>query len=165
MFSPKLLKDAENLLHKARTAGVMFATAESCTGGLVSALLTEIPGSSDVFDRGFATYSNEAKSELLGIPARVITASGAVSTEVARRMADEALLRSNADLAVSITGVAGPGGTPHKPAGLVHFGLASRNTPTRTEVRRFGDRGRGNVRLASVETALGLLAEGVDLFS
>lgn len=164
MFSPKLLKDAETLLHRARTAGVMVATAESCTGGLVSALLTEIPGSSDVFDRGFATYSNEAKTELLGIPARVITASGAVSAEVARRMADEALLRSNADLAVSVTGVAGPGGTPHKPAGLVHFGLASRTAPTRTEVRRFGDRGRGNVRLASVETALDLLAQGVDLF-
>lgn len=164
MFPTPLLKQAEKLLHDSRTAGIMIATAESCTGGLVSALLTEIPGSSDVLDRGFVTYSNEAKTEMLGIPSRVIAASGAVSTEVARRMADETLLRSNADLAVSITGIAGPGGSAHKPAGLVHFALASRNGPTRCEVRRFGDRGRDLVRQASLEYALGLLAEGVDLF-
>ncbi len=164
IFTHSLIDQAETLIARARTAGVMIATAESCTGGLVSALLTEIPGSSDVVDRGFVTYSNAAKTEMLGIPARVIAANGAVSVEVARRMAEEALLRSNADIAVSITGIAGPGGSDHKPAGLVHFGLACRDRPTRTEVSRFGDRGRDAVRLASVATALDLLAEGVDLF-
>lgn len=163
MFPSHLLKSAATLIDRARQAGVMVATAESCTGGLVSGLLTEVPGASDVLDRGFVTYANEAKSEMLGIPARVIAASGAVSAEVARRMADEALLRSNADIAVSITGVAGPGGTPHKPAGLVHFGLAVRNAPTRLVVRRFGDRGRGSVREASVQQAIALLSDGVDL--
>ena len=164
IFTHSLIDQAETLIDRARTAGVMLASAESCTGGLVSALLTEIPGSSDVVDRGFVTYSNAAKSEMLGIPARVIEANGAVSVEVARRMADEALLRSNADIAVSITGVAGPGGSEHKPAGLVHFALARRDGPTRTEVHRFGDRGRDAVRLASVATALDLLADGVDFF-
>ncbi|WP_291842468.1 nicotinamide-nucleotide amidohydrolase family protein [Maricaulis sp.] len=164
MFNHSLLEQAETLLDRARTAGVMIATAESCTGGLVAALMTEIPGSSDVVDRGFVTYSNAAKTEMLGVPARVIEANGAVSVEVARRMADEALLRSNADIAVSITGVAGPGGSEHKPAGLVHFALACRDKPTRTEIRRFGDRGREAVRLASVATALDLLADGVDFF-
>lgn len=164
IFTHSLIEQAETLIDRARTAGVMVASAESCTGGLVAALLTEIPGSSDVVDRGFVTYSNAAKTEMLGIPARVIEANGAVSGEVARRMADEALLRSNADIAVSITGIAGPGGSEHKPAGLVHFGLACRDRPTRTEVCRFGDRGRDAVRLASVATALDLLADGVDLF-
>ncbi|WP_300552384.1 nicotinamide-nucleotide amidohydrolase family protein [Maricaulis sp.] len=165
MFTPDLIERASDLLDRARTAGVMIATAESCTGGLVCALLTDIPGSSDVLDRGFVTYSNEAKSELLGIPARIINASGAVSSEVARRMAEEALLRSNADIAVSITGVAGPGGTARKPAGLVHFALAGRNGLVKSDVRRFGDRGRSAVRQASVYNALDLLSEGVDLFA
>ena len=165
IFPDTLLAQAEDLIADCRTAGIMIATAESCTGGLISALLTEIPGASDVFDRGFATYSNAAKTELLGIPERVITANGAVSAEVARRMAEEALLRSNADVAVSVTGVAGPGGTPHKPAGLVHFALAARNKPTRLEVCRFGDRGRNAVRMASVHTALDLLSDGVDFFA
>ena len=164
MFTHSLLEQAETLLDRARTAGVMVATAESCTGGLVAGLLTEIAGSSDVVDRGFVTYSNAAKTEMLGVPARIIDASGAVSAEVARRMADEALLRSNADIAVAITGVAGPGGSEQKPAGLVHFALAVRDQPTRTEIHRFGDRGRDAVRLASVATALDLLADGVDFF-
>ncbi|WP_300529812.1 CinA family protein [Maricaulis sp.] len=164
MFQPDLIDSATTLLDRARTAGVMFATAESCTGGMVCALLTEIPGSSDILDRGFVTYSNEAKAELLGIPMAIINANGAVSAEVARRMAQEALLRSNADIAVSITGVAGPGGSARKPAGLVHFGLAHRDGPVRTQVHRFGDRGRGEVRRQSVRTALGLLSQGVDFF-
>ena len=164
MFTHSLLEQAETLLDRARTAGVMVATAESCTGGLVAGLLTEIAGSSDVVDRGFVTYSNAAKTEMLGVPARIIDASGAVSAEVARRMADEALLRSNADIAVAITGVAGPGGSEQKPAGLVHFALAVRDQPTRTEIHRFGDRGRDAVRLASVATALDLLADGADFF-
>lgn len=164
IFPHSLLDQAETLLDRAHTAGVMIATAESCTGGLVSGLLTEIPGCSEVVDRGFVTYSNAAKTEMLGIPARIIEAHGAVSDEVARRMADEALLRSNADIAVSITGIAGPGGSDHKPAGLVYFALARRNGPTKTEVHRFGDRGRDAVRMASVATALDLLSEGVDFF-
>jgi len=165
IFPESLFQRSEALLEKARTAGVVIATAESCTGGLISALLTEVPGSSDVFDRGFVTYSYEAKTELLDIPANILQAHGAVSAEVAKRMAESTLLHSNADIAVSVTGVAGPGGIPHKPAGLVHFGLACRNYPTRLAVRRFGDRGRSNVRMATVETALELLFEGIDLFS
>jgi nicotinamide-nucleotide amidase len=163
MFSQALEDQAQLLIERASVAGVMIATAESCTGGLVSALLTEIPGASDVVDRSFITYSNAAKTEMLGIPAQVIAANGAVSAEIARRMAEGALLRANADIAVSITGVAGPGGTAHKPAGLVHFGLAVQDFGSRTIVRRFGDQGRGRVRVASVETALNLLGKGVDL--
>ena len=163
MLDDRLFDRAADLIDRCRTAGIMLASAESCTGGLVCALLTDIPGASDVVDRGFVTYSNEAKTELLGIPARIITANGAVSSEVARRMAEEALLRSNADLAVSITGIAGPGGSARKPAGLVYFGLAGRNGPTRVSVKRFGDRGRGAVRQAAVETALTLFCEGLDL--
>lgn len=165
MFDQELVTRADALLSRARTAGVMIATAESCTGGLVSALLTDIAGSSDVIDRTFVTYSNEAKTEMLAIPARVISANGAVSREVARRMAESALLKSNADIAVSITGIAGPGGSAHKPAGLVHFGLAARGQATVSRVERFGDRGRGEVRRNAVLTALGLLDQGVDLFS
>jgi len=165
MFDQELASRASHLLDRARTAGVMLSTAESCTGGLVSALLTDIAGSSDVVDRAFVTYSNEAKSEMLGIPARVITANGAVSREVASRMAQGALLKSNADLAVSITGIAGPGGSEHKPAGLVHFGLATRGRSVITRVHRYGDRGRGEVRRAAVITALDLLDQGVDFFS
>jgi len=165
IFPEGVYQTATDLIDRARTAGVMIATAESCTGGLISALMTEVPGSSDVFDRGFVTYSYEAKTELLGIPTPILQAHGAVSAEVAKRMAEETLQRSNADIAVSVTGVAGPGGIPHKPAGLVHFGLASRNHPTKLMVKRFGDRGRSNVRMATVETALELLFEGVDLFS
>lgn len=164
IFNHSLIDQAETLLDRARTAGVMITTAESCTGGLVSALLTEIPGASDVVDRGFVTYSNAAKTEMLGVPARLIESHGAVSDAVARSMAEEALLRSNADIAVSVTGVAGPGGSERKPAGLVHFALARRDGPTLAEVHRFGDRGRDAVRLASVATALDLLAQGVDFF-
>jgi nicotinamide-nucleotide amidase len=164
MFPPALTRQAQELVDYARTTGVMMTTAESCTGGLISALITEIPGSSDVFDRGFVTYSYEAKTELLGVPKNIIQAHGAVSAEVAKRMAEGALLRSNGDIAVSVTGVAGPGGIPHKPAGLVHFALAARGTPTRLMVRRFGDRGRSNVRIATVETAMGLLSDAIHLY-
>lgn len=163
MFPAQLTQKAEDFLENARTAGVMASMAESCTGGLLCGILTGIAGASDVIERGFVTYSNEAKSELLGIPARIIAASGAVSMEVARRMADQCLLKSNADIAVSITGIAGPGSSSHKPAGLVYFGLAVRDHPTRTVCKRFGDRGRDEVRLAAIDTALNLLSEGVDL--
>ena len=163
IFSEQLTLPASALLDRARDAGLLIATAESCTGGLISAALTEIPGSSDVFERGFVTYSNAAKTEMLGVDPRMIEAAGAVSHEVAQAMAQGALLKSNADIAVSVTGVAGPGGSARKPAGLVHFGLARRGGGVSAIVRRFGDRGRGEVRLTSALTALDLLDQGVDL--
>jgi nicotinamide-nucleotide amidase len=153
---------AAALLQACRERGWMLATAESCTGGLVAALLTEVPGSSDVVERGFVTYSNEAKAEMLGVPADLIAAHGAVSEAVARAMAEGALAHSRADVAVSITGVAGPaGGSPAKPVGLVHFGLAVRGRTTVHRERRYGDLGRAEVRAKAVEDALGLLEGAV----
>jgi nicotinamide-nucleotide amidase len=149
---------ATALLQACRARGWMVATAESCTGGLVAALLTEIPGSSDVVERGFVTYSNEAKSEMLGVSAAVIAGQGAVSQPVARAMAEGALAHSRAQVAVSITGIAGPGGgSAAKPVGLVHFGLAVRDRPTEHLERRYGDLGRVQVRARAVEDALALL--------
>jgi nicotinamide-nucleotide amidase len=157
MFSPELLARADALLAKARAKGLKIVTAESCTGGLIAGLLTEIPGSSDVFERGFVTYSNPAKRELLGLPEDLLKAHGAVSAEVARAMAEGALKHSRADLAVAVTGIAGPsGGTADKPVGLVHI-AAARGSGTRTEERRFGDLGRTQVRLKTIEAALRLL--------
>jgi nicotinamide-nucleotide amidase len=148
---------AEALLEAARTGGFLIATAESCTGGLLSADLTEVPGSSDVFDRGFVTYSYPAKKDLLGVRQATLDAAGAVSEDVAREMADGALSHSDAHIAVSITGVAGPGASESKPEGMVCFGLALRGQPTRTETRQFGALGRDKVREASVDHALSLL--------
>ena len=154
MFSAPLLDRAAALVAACRARGLVLATAESCTGGLVSALLTEVPGSSAAFDRGFATYSNDAKAEMLGVSAHLIAAEGAVSEAVARAMAEGALARSRAGAAVSITGVAGPGGgTAGKPVGLVHFALARRGGGVTAVERRFGDLGRGAVRLAAVAPA------------
>ena len=157
MLDPAILAAAANLLERLRHRGLMLATAESCTGGLIAAALTHIPGSSDVVDRGFVTYSNAAKSELLGIPAALIAVHGAVSQPVAAAMAEGAVARSDADLAVAVTGVAGPGGgTADKPVGLVWFGLARRGHPSHTEHRVFpGD--RAAVRAATVALALRLL--------
>jgi nicotinamide-nucleotide amidase len=139
-----------------------IATAESCTGGLVASLLTEIPGSSSVIERGFVTYSNEAKTELLGVPSELIATHGAVSEAVAWAMAAGALTHSKADVAVAVTGIAGPGGaTATKPVGLVHFGLAFREEPIRTLERRYGDLGRRLVRHRAVEDALGLLEQAI----
>lgn len=151
------MTEAAALLDLARKRGVMIATAESCTGGLIAGAITEVPGSSDVFDRGFVTYSNAAKTEMLGVPAALIDAHGAVSEEVAQAMADGALAGSRADLAVSVTGVAGPGASEKKPEGLVCFGLALRGRDIRTETQRFGPIGRANVRRRTVEHALDLL--------
>lgn len=138
----------------------MVATAESCTGGLVAAALTGIPGSSDVFDRGFVTYSNGAKTAQLGVAEALIASSGAVSEAVAAAMAEGALARSQAAVAVSVTGVAGPGGgSPDKPVGLVCFGLARRGAATRTLTERFGPRSRRRIRAQAVLRALRLLAE------
>jgi nicotinamide-nucleotide amidase len=146
-----------DLLERYRRAGKKIATAESCTGGMVAAALTDIAGSSDVVERGFVTYSNDAKTEMIGVPADLILRFGAVSAEVARSMAEGAILHSRADFAVSITGIAGPGGgTPTKPVGLVWFGLANRSGGTFVEKRQFaGD--RAAVRRQAVGTALALL--------
>jgi nicotinamide-nucleotide amidase len=148
---------AAALLARARAAGATVATAESCTGGLLSWAITEAPGSSDIFDRGFVTYSNAAKVEMLGVSEATLAAHGAVSEEVAREMAEGALARSAATVAVSVTGIAGPGGSEVKPEGRVCFGLAAQGLPTRTETVEFGALGRSEVRRRSVEHALGLL--------
>ena len=151
----------EDILHAARYWGLMIATAESCTGGMVAAALTDVAGSSDVFDRGFITYSNAAKIEMLGVSARTLTDHGAVSEAVAREMAEGALAQSGAGLAVAVTGIAGPGGSDFKPEGRVCFGLAHRNRPTRVETVDFGALGRAGVRAAARDRALALLAEAL----
>jgi nicotinamide-nucleotide amidase len=159
---PEMTNRAATLLDAYREKGLKIATAESCTGGLVAALLTEISGSSSVVERGFVTYSNEAKIELIGVPAELIAAHGAVSEPVARAMAEGALAHSRADVAVGITGVAGPtGGMATKPVGLVHFGLARKGAATIHLERRYGDLGRETVRRRAVEDALALLEQAV----
>ncbi len=152
---------AEALITLCRKQGFRIATAESCTGGLLSGILTEIAGSSDVFERGFVTYANAAKMDLLGVSPDLLAPGGpgAVSEPVARAMAEGALANSPADIAIAITGVAGPsGGTPEKPVGLVHFAVAVRDRPTTHASRQFGDLGRSAVRLAAVGEALALLS-------
>ena len=163
LFPDDLSAAAEALLERARRAGVRIATAESCTGGLVAALLTEIAGSSDVVERGFVTYSNAAKAEAIGVPAELIARHGAVSEAVAQAMAEGALARSQAQVSVAITGVAGPGGgSADKPVGLVWLATARTGYPTVTHEARYGDIGRSAVRLAAVRTALGLLSSRLD---
>lgn len=149
--------DVAALLDRARRAGVHIATAESCTGGMVAAALTDIPGSSDVVERGFVTYTNLAKEEMLAVTRASLDAFGAVSEQVAKEMAEGALAHSAADLAVSITGIAGPGGSEFKPEGRVCFGLARAGRDTRTETVEFGALGRANVRAAARDHALALL--------
>lgn len=159
MTSP--LEDAARAtLEAARAKGLKIATAESCTGGLVAAALTDIAGSSDVMERGFVTYSNEAKVELLNVDAALIAVHGAVSAPVAKAMALGALERSRADVTVAVTGVAGPGGgSAAKPVGLVHFACARRGFPVSVVERRFGDLGRAEVRDAAAAHALAMLRE------
>jgi nicotinamide-nucleotide amidase len=155
--TPALRERAAAVIRACSERGLKLATAESCTGGLVAALLTEIAGSSAVVERGFVTYSNEAKTELVGVPAELIARHGAVSEPVARAMAEGALARSRADVAIGVTGIAGPGGaTPGKPVGLVHFALAARSGSTRHFERRYGDIGRAAVRRSAVAEALRL---------
>ena len=149
--------NVEGLLARARAAGIMIAAAESCTGGMVMAALTAVPGSSDVVDRGFVTYSNAAKIEMLGVSPKTLRRHGAVSTEVAAEMAEGALRNSGAQLAVSITGIAGPGGSEHKPEGRVCFGIARSGAPVQAEMRDFGTLGRAGVRRAACDHALALL--------
>jgi nicotinamide-nucleotide amidase len=153
------MKRAAAILQAARYWGLTITTAESCTGGLISGALTDVAGSSDVFDRGYVTYSNAAKMQMLGVRAETLAEFGAVSEQVAREMAQGALARSGAGLAVSVTGIAGPGGSEFKPEGRVCFGLARQGKPTRTETVEFGAIGRAKVRHATVEHALHLLQQ------
>jgi nicotinamide-nucleotide amidase len=159
VITQALLDDAASLLDACRAKGIRLATAESCTGGLITAVLTAIAGASDVVERGFVTYSNAAKNELLGVPMELITTFGAISEPVAQCMAEGALQRSHADIVVSVTGLAGPGGgSAEKPVSLVWFGLAQRKKPVASVSRIFpGD--RTAIRTAAVELSFALIRE------
>lgn len=157
-FDRTLIREAKNMLDACSSGGLRIATAESCTGGLIAAVITSIPGCSSVFERGFVTYSNDAKTEVLGIPAALIEEYGAVSEVVARDMAEGALARSRADIAVAVTGIAGPtGGSEDKPVGLVHFACARRDNPTEHLRMLYGERPREEIMQASVRQAFALI--------
>ena len=159
----ELMDEAEKLLGDLRARKLRVATAESCTGGLIAGYLTEIPGASDVLDRGFVTYSNEAKAELLGVPMAMITDKGAVSADVARAMAEGALGVSRAHISVAVTGIVGPGGgTPAKPVGLVYIAAARVGRPTRVTEFQFGDIGRGGVRRRAVGAAFAMIKDAME---
>jgi len=163
MFGENLLAQAKQFLDGARAQGLRVVTAESCSGGLIAALLTEIPGSSDVVERGFVTYSNEAKEDLLGVPGDVIAQYGAVSEPVARAMAEGALKHSLAHLAVAVTGIAGPGGgTAEKPVGLVYVAALRLGRAPMIKELRLGDIGRSEVRSRTVAEAMALLRKLLD---
>lgn len=153
-----LTGEAAALLDRCRTAGVTLAIGESCTGGLIAAILTEVPGSSDVVDRGFVTYSDQAKIDLLGVPTVLIDVHGAVSEPVARAMAEGVLAASPAAIAIAVTGIAGPGGgAAGKPVGLVHLAVARRGSRLVHDKQLFGDRSRRDIRLLTVERAFALV--------
>lgn len=156
-------ESAGALLAETKSRGLFVATAESCTGGLIAASLAAVPGASASLERGFVTYSNEAKTEMLGVPADLILRLGAVSRDVAIAMAEGAIAKSRADISVAVTGIAGPdGGTPEKPVGLVHLAAARRNGATIHEEQRFGDLGRHEIQLATVLAAFDLLKRVMD---
>lgn len=158
-FPDEILALAQTIITDFTTKGLMVSTAESCTGGLIAGALTEIPGSSAVVDRGFVTYTNSAKREMLGVQEQTLAQFGAVSKETALQMVHGALFRSHADLSVAVTGVAGPGGgSAEKPVGLVHLAAKARNGALIHHEMRYGDIGRDKVRLATVQTALEMLA-------
>ena len=160
MIGPEIKVQVSELLKLYKAFNLKIATAESCTGGLVAAALTSVSGSSAVVERGFVTYTNTAKIQSLGVPHDLLNAHGAVSAEVAKAMAEGALTKSNADVAIAITGIAGPGGAVQgKPVGLVFFGLAREHMRTLTVERRYGEIGRDGIREASVMTALDLLRQ------
>lgn len=162
MFSTELLTKAEQLLKLCRARRLRIVTAESCTGGLVAGVLTEIAGSSDVVDRGFVTYSNGAKRECLDVPQRLLLRAGAVSPQVANAMARGALAHARANVAVAITGIAGPGGgSALKPVGLVYICARTRAGTSLTREYRFRPQDRQSIRLASVEAALDLMKEAI----
>ncbi|UWQ35000.1 CinA family protein [Leisingera sp. M527] len=153
--------DVAKLITQAKAAGLTIATAESCTGGMIAAALTDIPGSSAVVDRGFVTYSNDAKMQMLGVKTETLDAKGAVSEDVAAEMAAGAVTQAGVSLAVSVTGIAGPGGSEFKPEGRVCFGLARAGYPAVTETVNFGAIGRANVRTAARDHALSLLMQAI----
>jgi len=156
-------ESARALLADTKARGLKIATAESCTGGLIAATLAAVPGASASLERGFVTYSNEAKTELLGVPADLIQSLGAVSRDVAIAMAEGAIAKSRADISVAVTGIAGPdGGTAEKPVGLVHMAASRRNSATLHEEKRFGDLGRHEIQLATVQAAFDLLKRVMD---
>lgn len=158
MFDEQLLMLARLTLDEAQQKRLRIATAESCTGGLIAGLLTEIPGSSATVERGFIVYTNKAKEEMLGVPGDLIADMGAVSEPVVRAMAEGALAESRANLAVAVTGVAGPGGgTALKPVGLVHLAVARENKPIYHQAMRYGEIGRDRIRRETVATALEML--------
>ena len=160
MFDRETTIATKDVLDRARDQGLKIVTAESCTGGLICAALTSVAGSSDVVERGFVTYSNQAKQEMLGVPVDMLEAYGAVSEQVARAMAEGALEHAHADVAVSVTGIAGPGGgSAEKPVGLVHLAAARRDNPTVHVRLMCGDADRDGIRHAAMMTALELLAE------
>jgi nicotinamide-nucleotide amidase len=162
-MTSEVAQAASDISKRLKAAKLSLVTAESCTGGLIAAAITEIPGSSDVLERGYITYSNPAKESNLGVPDAVLKQYGAVSEETARAMAEGALAHSKAGVAISVTGVAGPdGGTPEKPVGLVHFAAAKRGGLTLHREMHFGVLGRGEVRRQSVLTAFALLHELLD---
>jgi len=163
VFDPSDVIAAHALLARLRADRLMMCTAESCTGGLIVGLLTEVPGSSDVVDRGFVTYSNGAKCDLLGVPATLLARYGAVSAEVAVAMASGALRHSTCDLAVAVTGIAGPGGgSAAKPVGLVHLAAQMRGQSPMVDVLLLGDIGRSAVRLVTIRAALALCHQALD---
>jgi nicotinamide-nucleotide amidase len=160
MFPDDLTARAAELIDRCRRKGLMLATAESCTGGLIAGLITSVAGSSDVLDCGFVTYSNAAKTRMTGVPPDLIARHGAVSAEVARAMAEGAIAHSAADIAVAVTGVAGPGGgTALKPVGLVHCAAARKGHATITRVLQLGEIGRGEVRMETVRVAVEMAYE------
>jgi nicotinamide-nucleotide amidase len=165
IFPPHLLTLASAIIDAARNKKMMIATAESCTGGLIGGCLTEIPGSSDVFDRGFIVYSNDAKMAHLNVSRKTIADFGAVSAETALEMAEGALRASNADIAVSVTGIAGPGGgSAEKPVGLVYLGVALRRGDKSYILKNMFEGDRGDVRVKTVETALAMLKKEIENF-
>lgn len=164
MFPDELVKDARRLQQELRSRQMIMTSAESCTGGLLAGLMTEIPGSSDVFERGFVTYSNDAKSEMLGVSGRLLDEHGAVSAEVAIAMVEGALAHSLAQVAVSITGVAGPGGgSDLKPVGLVYLAASRLGAVPIVEECRFGDIARGKIRLQTLSAALAIARRAMEL--
>ena len=162
MFASDLVACSEALIHSCRARGIKIAAAESCTGGLIAAVLTDMPGSSDVFERGYVTYSNAAKIEMLGVSGPVIDRHGAVSAAVAVAMAEGALKHSLADISVAVTGIAGPGGgTAQKRVGLVYIAVQRRSDSATVQRFNFPATGRASVRIASVREALRLLSEAL----
>jgi nicotinamide-nucleotide amidase len=162
MFPAREIKRAEKVVADCRAKGLTLTMAESCTGGLLASLITEVSGASDVFQRGFVTYANSAKTDMIGVPAPMIDEFGAVSGQVAEAMATGALVAAQADLAAAVNGIAGPaGGTPEKPVGRVHISIARSDAPPTSKQFDFGDLGRSRVRLQTVANALQMIQQAV----